>query len=484
MAKQRPHGSGTLYKRRGRGVYVMRWTDHNGKRREASSKTTDKTTAERLLSKRIADAALRRDGVVDASMDRVIQERSRPILDHLDDFEANMAARRGTAKHVKGTVSYIKLIIETTKAKTVDDLNPSSVQSTIAGLRKGALSVRARNAHLRAIKSFTRWLLRDGRIQADTLQHLKAGNADADRRYERRDLTPDELNLLIQAAEHGVDVTWRTGLARSSPTEHITGADRAMLYRIAAGTGFRRNEIASLTPESFSLDGSPTITIQAAYSKRRREDVQPIRDDLADVLRPWLAGKAKGETVFTLPEKTAKMMRTDLEAAGIAHTDDAGRKVDFHSLRHTYISRVVESGVSVKVAQELARHSTPTLTIGRYSHVRISDLSTALDGLPATDQPDIETDAMRATGTEDVRSGDAVDPRHMSRQLGCFSQQKTAKHSETDAPDIGHAENRNPLIVADVSDGVRRNATVVDNARPGNRTPNPLIKSQLLCQLS
>jgi hypothetical protein len=56
--------------------------------------------------------------------------------------------------------------------------------------------------------------------------------------------------------------------------------------------------------------------------------------------------------------------------------------VDFHALRHTYISRVVASGANIKVAQELARHSTPTLTLGRYAHVRLLDQTRAF-GRPA-----------------------------------------------------------------------------------------------------
>ena len=45
------------------------------------------------------------------------------------------------------------------------------------------------------------------------------------------------------------------------------------------------------------------------------------------------------------------MLRADLEAANIPYIDDTGRFVDFHSLRHTYVTRVVESGATVKVAQ-------------------------------------------------------------------------------------------------------------------------------------
>jgi hypothetical protein len=55
--------------------------------------------------------------------------------------------------------------------------------------------------------------------------------------------------------------------------------------------------------------------------------------------------------------------------------------VDFHAPRHTYISRLVASGANIKVAQELARHSTPTptLTPGRCAHVERVDHSRALD---------------------------------------------------------------------------------------------------------
>jgi len=72
------------------------------------------------------------------------------------------------------------------------------------------------------------------------------------------------------------------------------------------------------------------------------------------MLRPWLADKLKGEAIFPLPDKPGKMLQVDLEAAGIAYRDGAGRVVDFHALRHTFISNVVRSGAGVKVCQELA----------------------------------------------------------------------------------------------------------------------------------
>ena len=67
------------------------------------------------------------------------------------------------------------------------------------------------------------------------------------------------------------------------------------------------------------------------------------------------------------------------------------------------LSGIVAGGASVKTAQELARHSTPLLTIGRYSHARLHDLQGALDALPSTtpSEPDAQPQVMAATGTDD-----------------------------------------------------------------------------------
>lgn len=48
-----------------------------------------------------------------------------------------------------------------------------------------------------------------------------------------------------------------------------------------------------------------------------------------------------------------------------------GGVTDFHSLRHTFISNLVNAGVAPKDAKELARHSTITLTMDRYAHVNL-----------------------------------------------------------------------------------------------------------------
>ena len=80
------------------------------------------------------------------------------------------------------------------------------------------------------------------------------------------------------------------------------------------------------------------------------------------------------------------------------------QQADFHSQRHTYLSRLGRSGASPKVMQKLARHSTVELTLGRYTHAGLFDLSSAVNALPPLpikDAPQTERAVIRATGTDD-----------------------------------------------------------------------------------
>jgi integrase len=57
-------------------------------------------------------------------------------------------------------------------------------------------------------------------------------------------------------------------------------------------------------------------------------------------------------------------------------------KVDFHCLRHTFATWLVQGGVDIKTAQTLLRHSTPSMTLGIYAHSQSDNLTKAIDGLP------------------------------------------------------------------------------------------------------
>ena len=124
----------------------------------------------------------------------------------------------------------------------------------------------------------------------------------------------------------------------------------------------------------------------------------------------FLAGKPTGETIWPgqWKERSAEMLRCDLEAAGIAYAvegPDGTEYADFHAFRHSYLTLLGRSGVDLRTAQELAGHSTPTLT-ARNTHHRLYNLAGAMDKLPNlvpnSNTPNTEDEQipLRMTGTD------------------------------------------------------------------------------------
>ena len=199
----------SIYKKDGKGPYIIAYFDHTGHRREKSSRTTDHATAERIANKLEAGVALRREGVIDARADRIAREGRGPIRAHLDDFITCLSAKGVTAKQIGQLRTRIERVLTTSGAETVNDITPHGVQTAIGAIRGEGAAVQTCNHTLRAVKQFTRWLLRDGRIAVDPILHLKTGNAETDRRYERRALDEDELSRLVSPWRKPVRRSWR-----------------------------------------------------------------------------------------------------------------------------------------------------------------------------------------------------------------------------------------------------------------------------------
>jgi integrase/recombinase XerC len=497
---------------------------------------TDKGASKQMLAKLLTDARLRAVGLADPFE----ESHKRPLAEHVEDYRRHLLAKGDTEKHAKQTARYVEAVLTGCKFVFIPDLSASAVAEFLHGLRLdparpdlppgqeaftkrevlailgchpngfGLLLRRAglhgtatgngkrrryprgtvealldrlcrgrgaatSNAYLTAVKGFTRWLAKDRRTGSDPLTVLSRVNARADVRRQRRALPEPELRALLNAAAESATVF-----------RGLTGWDRRMVYAVAMATGFRAGELASLEPGSFALDSEPpTATVRAAYSKNRRESVQPLPPDVAAALRAYLAGRPVGEPVWpgSWADDGADMLRIDLEAAGIPFADTEGRVCDFHALRHSYITLLQRSGVHPKVAQELARHSDIRLTMNVYTHAHLHDLAGAVEGLPSLLPSGPTTQgALKATGTAGTGVGGAPDPR--LTQTAAISGDRVRGNESSEGVITEGADCGKPLPekgVASESDPVRLEES---SAPRRTRTYNPLIKSQLLCQLS
>ena len=179
-------------------------------------------------------------------------------------------------------------------------------------------------------------------------------------------------------------------------------------------TGLRKGELASITVGQVDLGGRvPHLLLHARDEKNRRGSEIPLRADLAADIRSWLADRlaraqqaardaeeaipaalANDEALFDVPDGLIRSFDRDLVFAGLARiekrggkeivvkTDDRGRTIDVHALRHTFGTHLSKAGVPLRTAQAAMRHSDPSLTANVYTDPKRLDVAGAVASLP------------------------------------------------------------------------------------------------------
>lgn len=350
---------------------------------------------------------LARFGLLDAEKVAAMQ----PLMDHLEGTADNpgykqyLLAKGNEPHHVRTVVTRVKYIIRGCRFTFWNDISPTKLLNYLherrqdtkrpdGSVRRG-ISAQTFNFYIAAFKAFSRWMIRDRRATQNLVEHVETLNVRLDRRHDRRPLDVQEV-LWLLVATHEAPVRYG-----------MTGPERAILYRLAVETGLRANELATLTKGAFDLNSDhPSVTVKAAFSKHRRDDVVLLRPAMAQVLRSFLEGRSAGDPVFNMPKKLPMVhaLRKDLadarsayiHAAGddveerrrrqegsfLAYCNEQGLYADFHALRHTQASLLVASRVSPKVAQTLTRHSDINLTMMRYAHLYRGQEREAIEMLP------------------------------------------------------------------------------------------------------
>jgi len=148
----------------------------------------------------------------------------------------------------------------------------------------------------------------------------------------------------------------------------------------------------------------------------------------------------------------------------LSYRDEAGRYCDFYALRHTFVTNLAAGNVHPKTAQTLARHSTITLTMDRYSHTYRGEAAAALNVLPDLSSPARQSQAMAATGTEGAAK--TPDPR-LARFLALFGQQSGNGRSQGRLVNENTGHSQSPVKTGE-------NHTSTANAPGGNRTHTTL----------
>jgi integrase len=146
----------------------------------------------------------------------------------------------------------------------------------------------------------------------------------------------------------------------------------------ALNTGSRIGEIFSLRWQDVDLDRG---MINSFSHKTQKVRVVPINAAVRRILEFWKLGK-KNEYVF-YNQKTGERF-VDLDAGlELACKKAKIEGVTWHTLRHTFASRLLERGADIITVKELLGHSTVTVTM-RYTHSNLAAKVAAVGKLTGT----------------------------------------------------------------------------------------------------
>ncbi len=247
------------------------------------------------------------------------------------------------------------------------------------------------------------------------------------RKWTYSPLTLDGLEAAVERARERLK-----GNPEFIAQQERLGEERALIFKTLVLTGLRKGELAAVTVGHFEHNGPmPVIVMNSDQTKNRQRAEIPLRVDLADDLRKWLASlhnarhgasDASGERIaltfqrdagdvlpldtrlFRVPKGLVRILNRDLKTAGISKRDERGRTIDVHALRHSFGTLLSKGGVAPRTAQAAMRHSTINLTMNTYTDPRLLDVQGALDSLPSLplgSHPNgKEKQRAQATGTE------------------------------------------------------------------------------------
>lgn len=404
--KRRSNGQGTLIQSEPGKPFVAYWYDHTGKRRKKSTRTTDRRTAERLLAKYVADAALRRDGVVDPRTDRFSEANRVPLADHTAAYldycrHTGQAPRRIIEKE-----RHLRDLLTGTAADRLSALTPEAMGHHMAKMKDGGYAPATCNFAREVAVSFMTWCVKTSRIESNPLTTVAKYDQRNGRRRVRRALTDDEMASLLAVAEPRGRSAW---------------------YLAAALAGLRKGDLTALEWRDVDFKAG-TITIRCG--KAKRVDVIPLHPQLAGELQRRLKEHPALPQAKVFPTVVTDVTRLkDFLRAGIARrevvtdakgmpvmigkgkrqrpkmkivTEDAeGRVIDLHAMRTTLGTNLAKAGVAPQLAQRIMRHGDYRTTLKHYTVLGLVDTAKAMNAVPSIDLP--QTQVAAATGTCDGR---------------------------------------------------------------------------------
>ena len=280
-------------------------------------------------------------------------------------YEAHLKAERDlaplTIRNYKTDLEPLLDYMRLKKVSGIGGLDRAALRGYLAWLGELGYVRPSIARKLGALRTFLRWLLRQGLIDHNPLP--KRGVMKVESRLPRF-ISQSDAERLVQAPES---------------SEALGLRDRALLELIYAA-GLRVSEARDLDVGDVTLN-TRELKVTGKGSKQRIVLMgEAARDALALYLRevrPKLARRESGKALFLNRFGSRLSQRSiQIKVRRYAVKVGLGPGVHTHTLRHSFATHLLEGGADLRVVQELLGHASPATT-QIYTHVTPSQAKEA-----------------------------------------------------------------------------------------------------------
>ena len=249
-------------------------------------------------------------------------------------------------------------------ATAIDTIKPDDVAAYIATKSRSELAVKTITNHLNFAHGVFQFAIKRGWATSNPVaatDRPRAVHVDPDIRF----LSSEELEALLRAV----------------PVQDVLGPTDHALYTLAAMSGLRQGELVALRWRDIDWSAG-VVRVRRTFSRgqwgapksRRASRAVPLADRVAAELERHFqhsAYKADEELVFCHPHsgnpydasKLRERFYRAMKAAGMQERCGRQGGITFHSLRHTFGTRMAAVGVPMRTLQEWMGHRDFTTTL-------------------------------------------------------------------------------------------------------------------------
>jgi integrase/recombinase XerC len=266
-----------------------------------------------------------------------------------------------TVKNYQRDLNYLLLFCEQSDLIVWQAIKSSHIRQFISQLHRQGLASRSIQRQLSAIRSFYRFLIREGLVDNNPAQTVQAPKG------EKR--LPSTL-----------DVDQMSGLLDGTPQNtFIGGRDRAMM-ELFYSSGLRLAELARLNLRDVDF-GDQLIHVLGKGNKQR---IVPVGSKAIKALQNWLTmryelGFLEQSALFITQQGGRLGVRSIQKRVSYwGKKQGISDRVHPHRLRHAFASHMLEASGDLRAVQELLGHADISTT-QIYTHVDFQHLAKVYD---------------------------------------------------------------------------------------------------------